>query len=40
MMSSDTGSELIHNFIEVIANKIQERKYRWDFLKGFNSNCK
>jgi hypothetical protein len=39
-MISDKGSELIHNFIEVITEKIQERKYSWEFLKGFNSNCK
>jgi hypothetical protein len=40
MMTSDKGSELIDRFIEVIEKKINERKYRWDFLKGFAANCK
>ena len=40
MMIADKGSELIDKFFAVIAKKIEERKYRWDFLKGFNGNCK
>ncbi len=40
MQSSDRGSELIDKFIEVIAKKVDERKFRWEFLRGFNSNCK
>ena len=40
MMSSDKGSELIVKFMDVIEKKITERKYRFDFLKGFASNCK
>jgi hypothetical protein len=39
-MSSDNGSELINKFIDVLGKKIQERKFRWDFLKGFSGNCK
>jgi hypothetical protein len=39
-MSSDNGSELINKFIDVLGKKIQERKFRWDFLKGFSANCK
>jgi hypothetical protein len=39
MMSSDKGSELIDKFIEVVTKKIEERKYRWEFLKGFSRNC-
>ena len=40
MMTSDNGSELIDKFIKVITKKIEERKYSWDFLKGFNTNCR
>ena len=39
-MTSGKGSELIVKFIEVIEKKIQERKYRWEFINGFNDDCK
>jgi hypothetical protein len=38
-MSTDNGSELINKFIDVLGKKIQERKFRWDFLTGFSRNC-
>lgn len=40
MMISDQGSELIDKFLKVITTKVDERKFRWEFLKGFNTNCK